>query len=373
MSKLRIAFIGLGGIAKNAHLPALKGLGYKVDFCVDIDTGRVKEFTENVGCKGYADYREMLKNENPDVVLVATPHAFHAQIAVDALENGSHVYIEKPMALTVEEATKIVDVAHRKNRFIVVGHNGRFSYRNYTAAKIIHKGVVGKIYYARGFILRQRGIPPAPTFLKKELARGGAVYDIASHALDMLLYFIGYSKPVSVKGFTYRAFGERVDEFGGTYPQPPIPGLTSDVEDFGSAFISFDNGIAMYVEVSWAGYLKESKVEYVVLGDRGGVHVDNTNLYYISSAGKELFVGSHVGLNIHVDTYAEVWKKLLNAIEKNDEACLCPATTAEQGFINTAILESIYKSSMSGKEVELNIPDKIVEHAKNQLKCLVNE
>ncbi|MCS7110878.1 MAG: Gfo/Idh/MocA family oxidoreductase [Ignisphaera sp.] len=369
MPRISIAFIGLGGIASQAHLPAIKELGFNVDFCVDVDEQRVRSFTEKTGCKGYSDYKEMLENENLDAVLIATPNIFHATIAVEALKNGAHVYIEKPMATNIEEALKIVDAAYRVSKFAVVGHNGRFDYKAHTAAKLIHRGNLGRVYHARGFILRQRGIPPAPTFIKKSLAKGGAVYDIASHAIDMLLYLSGYPKPVSVKGFTYRAFGDRVEEFGMSYPQPPQPGMVCEVEDFGSAYISFDGGAGMYVEVSWASYVKENKVEYIVLGERGGIQIDGTSLSYVTSLEREFFVASPPSIP-QVNSYREAWRRFLNAIENNDEALLCPIATAEQGVIDVTILASIYESSLIGKEVKIDVPNKLVERAREQLKCL---
>ncbi len=369
MPKISIAFVGLGGIASQAHLPAIKELGFNVDFCVDVDEYKVKSFVEKTGCKGYINYKEMLRNENPDVVLIATPNAFHATIAIDALKNGAHVYIEKPMATNSEEALKIVETTYSVDRFAVVGHNGRFDYRASTAAKLIHRGGIGKIYYARGFILRQRGIPPASTFIKKEFAKGGAVYDIASHAIDMLLYLSGYPKPVSIKGYTNRVFGDRLEEFGMNYPQPPQQGMVSEVEDFGSAYISFEDGIAMYVEVSWASYIKENRVEYTVLGNRGGIQIDNTGLSYMTSIEREFFIASPPTLP-QVSTHREVWRRFLKAIENNDRALLCPITTVEQGAIDVAILTSIYESSLSGKEVKIDVPDKLIDCAKEQLKCL---
>ncbi|MEM1677848.1 MAG: Gfo/Idh/MocA family oxidoreductase [Ignisphaera sp.] len=369
MPKITIAFVGLGGIASQAHLPAIKELGFNVDLCVDVDEYKVKSFIEKTGCKGYSDYREMLKNENPDVVLVATPNAFHARIAIDALENGAHVYIEKPMSVSSEEALKIVETMRSRDRFAVVGHNGRFDYRSSTAAKFIHRGNIGRIYYARGFILRQRGIPPAPTFIKRDLAKGGAVYDIASHAVDMLLYLSGYPKPVGVKGFVYRAFGERIEEFGMNYPQPPQPGMVSEVEDFGSAYISFENNITMYVEVSWASYVKENRIEYVILGDRGGIQIDNSGLSYMTSVEREFLIATPPSIP-HVNSHKEAWRRFLTAIERNDSASLCPIATAEQGAIDVIILTTIYESSISSREIRIDVPDKLIDCAREQLKCL---
>lgn len=368
--KLRIAFIGLGGITNYAHFPAIKDLGYSLSACVDVDESRVKKFIELTGCKGYTDYREMLSRENPDIVLIATPHRFHAQMTIDAVNSGAHVYVEKPMAITLNEAMAMVEVARRKERFIVVGHNGRFDYKVSQAAKIVYSGHLGKIYYARGFILRQRGIPPAPTFILKEFAVGGAVYDIASHAIDALLFLTMFREPKRVKGYIYSAFADRLMEFGGSYPQPPSPGLKMEVEDFGSAMITFNDGLNIYVEVSWAGYFKESKTEYIVIGDRGGIHID-TNLHYITSIERDIFISTPISIP-QIQTYKEAWKTFLRAIELGDKKELFPLTTVEQGAINVAILEKIYESASRGSiEVDISIPRNIIDEAHIPLQKLL--
>ncbi len=360
--KPRIALIGLGGVTSYAHFPALKDLGYSVSACVDVDESRVKKFTEISGCSGYTNYKEMLSKESPDIVLVATPHKFHAQMAIDAINSGAHVYVEKPMAITFSEALSMVEASRKRERFVVVGHQGRFDYKISQAARIIHRGHLGRIYHARGFILRQRGIPAAPTFILKEFAVGGVVYDLASHVLDTLLFLTMFREPRRVKGYIYSAFADRLMEFGGSYPQPPRPGLRMEVEDFGSAMITFDDGLNIYVEVSWAGYFRESKTEYVVIGDRGGIHID-ANLHYITSIEKDIFVSNPIYLP-QVQPHKEAWRTFLRAIELNDRKELFPLTTVEQGAINVAILEKIYESAFMGsKEVDISIPRSLIDEA----------
>lgn len=370
--KLKIMFIGLGGVTLNAHLPAIKELGYNLDICVDIDQERVKRIQQITNCKGYNDYREALRNENPDVVLIATPHTLHAQMAIDSIESGAHVYLEKPMAITLDEALGIVNASRIKKRFVVVGHNTRFDYRISTAAKLSLKGSLGKVYHAKGFIIRQRGIPASPTFILKSVAGVGAVYDIGSHAVDTLLFILGFPKPRSTKGVIANVFGKRVDEFAGTWPpNTQDKKLKSEVEDFGAFFTIFDDNVSMYVEVAWASYSRENKIEYVVFGDKGGIHIDLlSTLSYITSIEKEFMIASPPQMP-QTRTQIEVWRRLFNAIELNDESSLCYATTVEQGVIGIAILESAYKSAIEGgKEVQINIPDEIIKRARQQLMCI---
>jgi len=149
--KLTIGFIGLGGIAR-VHAQALRELGHKVDFCATVSSSesRLREFSETYNCKGYMSYIEMLRQESPDIVLIASPHRLHAQIALEAIDAGAHLYIEKPMATSLEEALKIVEAAEKKGTIIAVGHHNRFNPAIYTASKLAAKGFLGKLYHAKG-------------------------------------------------------------------------------------------------------------------------------------------------------------------------------------------------------------------------------
>jgi len=176
----------------------------------------------------------------------------------------------------------VVEAAKKRGRIVAVDHNYRMDFRIQQATRIVYSGRLRKLYHARGFMLRQKGIPSALTFTARELAGGGVVYDLASHVLDALLLLTMFREPRRVKGFVYTAFSDRAAEFAMGYPQPVQPGLRMDVEDFGSALVTFDDGLNMYIEVSWAGYFKESRTEYTIIGTRGGIHIDS-NLHYITS------------------------------------------------------------------------------------------
>jgi len=94
--KLTIGFIGLGGIAR-VHAQALRELGHKVDFCAPVSSSesRLREFSEAFQCRGYISYIEMLRQESPDIVLIAAPHRLHAQIALEAIDAGAHLHMER--------------------------------------------------------------------------------------------------------------------------------------------------------------------------------------------------------------------------------------------------------------------------------------
>jgi UDP-N-acetylglucosamine 3-dehydrogenase len=373
--KLTIGFIGLGGIAR-IHAQALRELGDKVDFCATVSSSdsRLREFSETYNCKGYMSYIEMLRQESPDIVLISSPHRLHAQIALEAIDAGAHLYIEKPMATSLEEALKIVEAAEKKGTIIAVGHHNRFNPAIYTASKLVAKGFLGKLYHAKGSMLRQRGIPKTPSFTRKELAGGGAVLDLASHVVDTLLYLAQFPRPLAVTAAARNVFGTRLQEFAGNWPPETQiePGQTSDVEDNASAYITFVDGLTMYIEVSWASYIPQDKTEYTLLGDKAGIHIDK-QLHLATPINHQLYTATQPDTP-QTNPYREIWKRLLQAANTQDTQALCPATTPQQAAITTAILEKIYQSTAQAtKQLEIHIPQGLLEQARNQQKCLEKE
>ncbi|TRM75182.1 gfo/Idh/MocA family oxidoreductase [Sulfolobus sp. E5] len=358
---MKLGIIGLGGWVTYGHLPALSELGVKVESCVDIDERRVKDFSSKTGCKGYTDYIDMLKNENPDLVLIAVPHSLHAKIALDALSNGSNVYVEKPMATSFEEALKLVEASKKKNKILVVGHEFRFEQNSLTAKKLIKNGELGNIYHVRSLYIRQKGIPTSSTFIRKDLAKGGVIFDLATHLVDLIMFFLDFPTPKSVVSRTHYVFSQDKTKFS-SYPSPTLPKDKVEVEDFASAFLDLD-GISVYIETSCASYIKESKREIVILGNKGGIHIDNS-LYFMRNIADEFFISNPLTTQQR-SVYKEVWSKIINAIEKAEIPY--PFCTVEQGAINVAILESMYKSAMEGKEVKIDIPAWLLQSAKQSL------
>lgn len=370
MSKsLRVGFIGVGGWAQAAHAPAVKKIDVmKLAYCADIDEKRLKLFQEKFGCeKAYTDYREMLEREKPDVVLVIVPHGLHAKVAIDALESGAHVYLEKPAATSLEDAIRVADAARRAQRILIVGHVTRLAPPMFTAKKLIRGGKLGKIYYSRSLILRRRGIPNSPSFLKKSLAVGGAVLDIGSHAVDSMLFLLGHPIPRYVSAATYKIFSKRFDMLSRyPLPQPPKPEELGEieVEDFGVGFIRFSEGSTAHVEVSWASYLKDDVYEVTVLGDAGGVTVDvrANKLYHVMSVEEEFMISEALLSQPDEDVTTRAWRLLAEAIINGRDRPPYPLCTAEQGVLNIAILDAIYRSSATGREVEISLPKWVLDN-----------
>lgn len=125
MNKLKIGIIGCGGIANGKHMPELKKIEEveMVAFC-DIIAERAEKAAAEygaVGAKVYADYNEMLKNENLDIVHVCTPNNIHAPATIASMEAGCHVMCEKPMAKTVTQAREMLEAQKRTGKKLTIG------------------------------------------------------------------------------------------------------------------------------------------------------------------------------------------------------------------------------------------------------------
>ena len=129
--KLRYGLIGCGAIARIKHMAAVALYPDEVEmaaFC-DVIEERAVEYAKEYGtpdAKVYTDYKELLKDETIDAVIVATPNRSHSFITIDSLEAGKHVLCEKPMAKTYEEAKAMVETAKRTGKILTIGYQNRY-------------------------------------------------------------------------------------------------------------------------------------------------------------------------------------------------------------------------------------------------------
>ncbi len=197
MAKIKVGVIGCGSIAKHRHIPeyAMNENVELVAFC-DIVTERAQEFANEYNAKAYTNYKELLKQEEVDVVSVCTPNALHAPISIAALEAFKHVLCEKPMATSAEEADAMIAAAASSGKKLMIAHNQRFVPSHSKARSIIESGNLGKIYSFRTAF--GHGGPESWSadgsnswFFDKERAFIGAMGDLGVHKTDLLRYLLG--------------------------------------------------------------------------------------------------------------------------------------------------------------------------------------
>jgi predicted dehydrogenase len=190
--KLRIGMIGLGGIATRSHLPALAAQpDVAVQAGVEIDSYQAGRTQQRFGIpKVYADYQEMLEEEQLDAVYVCLPNALHYQAAGAALDRGLHVFCEKPMGLTAKEAEALAGKAEQMGLVLMPGYYLRFHEHFVRARKLLKERRLGKILQVQASAVYTgpyRGWDPKSDWYF-DPGNGGVLYDWGSHLLDLLVY-----------------------------------------------------------------------------------------------------------------------------------------------------------------------------------------
>lgn len=249
----RIGIIGLGTMGTH-HAERIADAGGEITGGADVNPDARKEFAASFDAPTYADHTELLGSD-VDAVIGTIPNALHEEIAVDALEAGVHVLIEKPLAHTVESAERIADAAGKSDAFCTVG----FVLRYYDAVRkllsLAHVGEFGEIKHVEARYLRRNQLPSGGWFLDPALAGGGALVDIGVHVLDLALAALEYP------------------EIEGVYGQTRSEGEHLAVEDSASALIRCSTGTTVGLEAAWAADCDPER-SIVVRGSDGGAVLD---------------------------------------------------------------------------------------------------
>ncbi|HHW45740.1 MAG TPA: Gfo/Idh/MocA family oxidoreductase [Clostridiales bacterium] len=360
MKKLKVGIIGCGGIANGKHMPALKKIPEveMTAFC-DIIVERAEKAAKEYGtpdAKVYTDYKELLKDPSIDVVHVLTPNKDHSYMTVEALEAGKHVMCEKPMAKTYKEALAMVEAAKRTGKKLTIGYQNRFRSDSLYLKAACERGDLGEIYFAKAHALRRRAVPTWGVFLDEEKQGGGPLIDIGTHALDLTLWFMDNYKPKSVKGSVFKKLSNQRNT-GNAWGDWDPEKFT--VEDSAFGFIQMEDGATIILESSWAlNTLEVGEAQTTLCGTkagadmRDGLRINKVDLNRqvvikpdLNSGGVAFYEGN---ANMSAgDLEARLW---IDAILQDKE----PMVKPEQALVVTQILEAIYESAKTGKQIDFD-------------------
>ena len=363
---VRIGVIGTGLIADLAHLPAYAASDAKLVAVCDVVAARSQAAAQKYGAESfYQDYRELLDRNDIDAVSVCVPNHLHHSITIDALRAGKHVLVEKPMAMNLAQAKEMANVADEEGKILMVGFNNRFRSDVVRVRRLFDEGKLGDVYFAKVGYLRRRGYPSG-WFTVKDESGGGPIVDIAIHVMDMTRYMVGSPLPVSVTASVSKRFGA-CPVYSGVWQSSDVrdglrDGNQFDVEDFGTAWIRFDNGMVMAVETAWSANVERDRVYSDLMGTKAGASIDSYRSVHKKSQWSDdrdavrLFTemsGFEADAALPcrpVDTHLEEIRHFLNVVEGKAE----PITTPHDGLVMQALLDAIYESSKKGKEVSIS-------------------
>jgi len=254
-SQLRAAVIGAGAMGEHHarvydQMPATRLVGV-----ADVNAEASERIAQLHHTATYIDYHRLLDETQPEVVTVAVPTKFHCQVALDALEAGCHVLVEKPIAATEEQARELIGRADALGRKLMVGHIVRFDPAVQELKKRIEAGELGRI-----FQVRCRRLGPFPARIQDV----GVVIDLATHDLDLMRYLTGQE--------VARVYAETEQEVHSAY------------EDLLIGTVRLADGTIGVLDINW---LTPTKVrELTVTGERGMFRVDHLmqDLYFYENA-----------------------------------------------------------------------------------------
>lgn len=348
----RVGVIGAGTVVRRGHIPNFQAVpNAEVVAVCDVRLDRAQEVAQATGVpQTFADYKEMLAQVQPDIVVVATPNIFHKPMTIDALNAGAHVLCEKPLALSVADAQEMFAAAHANDRVLTVGTHFRHSTPVQMAKQHVDGGFFGDIYAARTLWNRRAGIPGYGSwFTNRDLSGGGCLLDIGIHALDRALYLMGYPQPVTVSGVTYAQFGPRGLGLGGWGSDIMRPGTDArfDVDDFAWGFVRFANGATLILEVSWAVHF-EDQFYTEVYGTEGGAYIGSSDEIKLYTNLNQQPVTIHPKVPPGANSYGRLVQEFVRYLDGDASADII---TEEQALISVRIVEGIQRSAEQGCEV----------------------
>jgi len=360
MSKLRIGIIGTGGIA-GTHLKSYQTIeDVEVVAGCDIVPGKAAKFFKTHKCpdaKGFDSMEAMFKAVKLDAVSVCTYNATHAECTVAALKQGLPVLLEKPMCLTMDEARSIIAAEKSTGKFVTVGFQPRYDPNMQLIKKIVSSGELGKIYYVQTGGGRRRGMPGG-TFIDKKMAGVGVLADIGCYALDMVLYALGYPKPLTVSAMT-------ADHLGKSKKVNPEYYKKFEVDDFSAAFIRFEGGLTVDFRTSWAMHMDTTGAT-IFLGSEKGLKICPTEGLWggawDGSCGPITLFHDSFGIPTNTpipladpvgweSNFENKCRAFVEAVKTNGPA---PIPTSQIVY-NQAIIDGIIRSSEQGSEVKCDL------------------
>ena len=345
--KLRYGLVGCGRISLN-HMSALKENKNELELiCVaDINVNNAKTLLEKSEIKEifgkvniYKTHQEMIEKENLDLVVIATESGSHASIAIDCLNKGINVIVEKPMALSVEDANKMIKTAKQKGVKLCVSHQNRFNKSIQKLRKALEKNRFGKLFYGVANIRWNRD----ENYYKQADWRGtwehdgGALMNQCIHNIDLLVWMMGSQV-------------DQVFAYTKNFNHPYIEG-----EDLGVGLIKFKNGSLGIIEGTVNVYPQNLEETLCIFGETGtvkigGKSVNKVEVWNFKENDKEDGInGEEEPPNIYGFGHIELYKDMIGAIRENRE----PLVNGIEGKKALEVILSIYKSSLTEKPISL--------------------
>ena len=345
---MKYALIGCGRIAPN-HIAAAKENGLDIVALCDLDIEKayklIDEFQLDSSVKVFSDYLELLEYD-VDLIAIATESGNHGSIALDCIEQGKHLIIEKPITLSLSEADEIIKRSTEKGLVVCACHQNRFNRSIQKLREAVDEKRFGKLLHGTAHIRWNRGksyYEQAPWRGTWE-QDGGALMNQCIHNIDLLRWMMG-GDITEVYGITDRKTHGYIE-----------------AEDVGLALVKFSNGSLGVIEGTTYVYPKNLEETLYIFGDEGTVKVGGKSVNIIEEwnfadgkdCAEEVKEAYHENPpNVygfgHTPLYADVIQAIKNGVQ--------PYITAKDGRDALELVLAIYESAKRGEAVKLPLFD----------------
>ena len=342
---VRTAIVGMGIGRPNGRAIAANPRGQVVALC-DLLQDRMEDFAKELPepVKYYTDYREMCRDDEIDAVFVGTPNQLHAAVALEAVKNGKHVMVTKPLADSEEAARELVEAAETAGVVNMMSLSTRFAEDVRYLGALAQDGDMGELYYARARSIRRSGIPDWSLGFIQE--GGGAFRDMGVHVLDSVWWLLGQPKPVSAMGVSGAKFGPRGEGYWHFRPQEEDFYTQYAADDYAGGFIRFEGGIGLQVESFWASH-QPNELQIELFGTEAGAQLRPIKIFKTVN-------GAPQDVEVNLPKGPKPWEN----IAEHFISCILDGTECQaplrHGLIVQEMMEALLKSAETGREVRLD-------------------
>jgi predicted dehydrogenase len=333
--KLRVGLLGVGAIAQVVHLPVLAQMS-NVDLVAvcDVDQPRAKAIAERFGIPNVCrDDDVVFASDDVDAIIICSPSHLHEAQAIAGLQAGKHVLVEKPLGLSAESAQRVIDVAEKTDRTLMIAMNNRWRPDTMALRPFASNGELGDVFLTRGAWLNRKMRVVRPTWRhRRATAGGGALMDLGVQTLDLCLWMQNFPDAASV--FTHLHYPEGME-----------------VEDSAGILVRLKNGSAVSLTVSWSLVAERDRHYMRMLGTRGSGAIAPLGVYKEVETGQIIDVTPTVTLgreNLYTASYRQELSHFVNVALGIEQEPL----PREQVQI-MKIVEAGYRSFQEKREVEI--------------------
>jgi len=197
---MKYGLIGCGGIGALRAEALGKLDGHSLVCVCDTDRARARDIAGRCGGRVIDDWRELVRQNDIDAVIVSTPPSLHMDMSIAALDAGKHVLCEKPLARNLDECQAMIDAATRNQRFLATGFNYRFYPSIIKARELLDSGIIGELDHVRSYTGYSATAHDHEWLHEFDTMGGGTLRDNGIHLIDLTAYFLG--EVADIKGFS---------------------------------------------------------------------------------------------------------------------------------------------------------------------------